>query len=209
MPARSAMTYSISNHILRLDGKPVAQRATPNRGGRMTPQFLVMHFTGSSSTSSAVGWLTNKDAKASAHIVLSPEGVATQLAPFNIVTWHAGRSAYQGREGFNSFSVGIELVNAGQLAKRADGVFIERISPRVVPADQVILAKHRNGGPELPWQVYPEAQIEAAIAIGQALNKVYRFIEVVGHDEIAPGRKNDPGPVFPMGRVESLIMGRR
>jgi N-acetylmuramoyl-L-alanine amidase len=209
MPARSAMSYAIKNHILHLDGKPVAQRPTPNRGGRMTPQFLVMHFTGSSSTSSAVGWLTDARAKASAHLVISPEGAVTQLAPFNVVTWHAGRSAYQGREGFNSFSIGIELVNAGMLAKRADGVFIERISPKVVPADQVILARHKNGGPEAPWAIYPQAQIDEAVAIGQALNNAYRFIEVVGHDEIAPGRKSDPGPAFPMGRVESLIMGRR
>jgi N-acetylmuramoyl-L-alanine amidase len=209
MPARSAMTYSIKHHILHLDAVPVAQRPTPNRGGRMTPQFLVMHFTGSSSTSSAVGWLTDARAKASAHLVISPEGAVTQLAPFNVITWHAGRSAYQGREGFNSFSIGIELVNAGMLAKRADGVFIERISPKVVPADQVILARHKNGGPEAPWAIYPQAQIEASIEIGQALNATYRFIEVVGHDEIAPGRKSDPGAAFPMGRVESLIMGRR
>jgi N-acetylmuramoyl-L-alanine amidase len=209
MPARSPMTYSIKHHVLHLDGAPVAQRATPNRGGRMVPHFLVMHFTGSSSTSSAVGWLTDARAKASAHLVISPEGAVTQLAPFNVVTWHAGRSSYQGREGFNSFSIGIELVNAGMLAKRADGVFIERISPKVVPADQVILARHKNGGPEVPWAIYPQAQIEAAILIGQALNQTYRFIEVVGHDEIAPGRKSDPGAAFPMGRVESLIMGRR
>ena len=209
MPARSPMSYTIKHHVLHLDGAPVAQRATPNRGGRMVPHFLVMHFTGSSSTSSAVGWLTDARAKASAHLVISPEGAVTQLAPFNVVTWHAGRSSYQGREGFNSFSIGIELVNAGMLAKRGDGVFIERISPKIVPADQVILARHKNGGPEAPWAIYPQAQIDEAVAIGQALNAAYRFIEVVGHDEIAPGRKSDCGPAFPMSRFESLVMGRK
>lgn len=202
------MTFAVKNNLLLNDGVLVAQRPTPNRGGVMVPRYLVMHFTGSSSTSSAVNWLTNKEAKASAHLVISPEGVVTQLAPFNVVCWHAGVSSYRGQSGFNSFSIGIELVNAGMLAKRGDGVFVERITPKVVPADQVILARHKNGGGEAPWAIYPQAQIDAAIAVGKALNDKYKFVEVVGHDEIAPIRKSDPGPAFPMARVESMIMGR-
>ena len=201
--------FAVKNHILLKDGKPVAQKPTPNRGGKMVPQYLVMHFTGSGSTDSAINWLCDKRAVASAHLVVSPQGEVTQLAPFNLVTWHAGKSFYAGRAGFNSFSIGIELVNPGQLAKRGDGAFVERLGGKVVPAREVIIAAHKQGGGEVPWAIYPEEQISAAIAIGQALNAAYKFIEVVGHDEIAPRRKSDPGPAFPMGRVESLIMGRK
>lgn len=203
------MSYSIRNHILLRDGAPVPQRPTPNRGGRMARiDYLVMHFTGASSEASAIEWLTNPEARASAHLVIGPTGSATQLAPFNVVAWHAGRSSYRGREGFNGFSIGIEMANPGQLARRADGAFIERLNARPVPADQVIIARHPNGGPEAPWAIYPEAQIAAARSIGAALRDAYRFIEVVGHDEIAPGRKSDPGPAFPMRSFESAVMGR-
>ena len=50
---------------------------------------------------------------------------------------------------------------------------------------------------------YTEEQyvaLKALIADSQTRHKI---TAVVGHDEIAPGRKNDPGPLFQWDRVRS------
>jgi 4-hydroxy-tetrahydrodipicolinate reductase len=61
-----------------------------------------------------------------------------------------------------------------------------------------VQAKHKNGGREMKWETYPAAQMEAAAAVAEALVDSYNLDDVVGHDDIAPNRKNDPGPAFPM-----------
>lgn len=202
------MPFTVQGHRLLRDGAPVPFRQTPNMGGALRAEILVMHFTGSSSYSGAVNWLINPQAKASAHLVIAEDGQITQLAPFNRVTWHAGASSYQGRAGCNNFSIGIELVNAGMLARTAAGGYIERLSKRAVPADQVGLARHKNGGDTQPWEIYDPRQLAVAQDAAAAIVGAYRLRDIVGHDDIAPGRKSDPGPLFPMGSFESRVMGR-
>jgi N-acetylmuramoyl-L-alanine amidase len=47
------------------------------------------------------------------------------------------------------------------------------------------------------WQKYPDAQIEALDTLLDGLFKDFRSLtEIVGHDDIAPTRKTDPGPAF-------------
>lgn len=45
----------------------------------------------------------------SAHCLIRRDGEIIQYVPFNKRAWHAGVSQYQGREGCNDFSIGIEL----------------------------------------------------------------------------------------------------
>jgi len=45
----------------------------------------------------------------SAHVLIKRDGSCVQYVPFNKRAWHAGKSAYQGRERCNDFSIGIEL----------------------------------------------------------------------------------------------------
>ncbi|MFC1492026.1 N-acetylmuramoyl-L-alanine amidase, partial [Nitrospinota bacterium] len=80
----------IHNHFL--EGKSVDRTETPNRGGEITPRLLIFHFTAGKSAESAIRWLCDPEARASAHLVIGREGRITQLAPFNIKTWHAGKS---------------------------------------------------------------------------------------------------------------------
>jgi len=45
----------------------------------------------------------------SAHCVIRRDGTIEQYVPFNKRAWHAGVSSFNGREGCNDFSIGIEL----------------------------------------------------------------------------------------------------
>ena len=47
--------------------------------------------------------------RVSAHAVIRRDGEIVQYVPFGERAWHAGRSAYLGREACNDFSIGIEL----------------------------------------------------------------------------------------------------
>jgi N-acetylmuramoyl-L-alanine amidase len=202
--------FEVRNHILHKDGVPVAQRPSPNRGGVLKPSLLVMHYTGSTSFDGGLRALTDGKAekRVSAHLLIGEDGCVAQLVPFNRIAWHAGESVWHGRQLCNSFSVGIEMVNAGLLGKRADGVFYERLTSKTIPASRVALARHKNGSPEEPWEVYPPAQIEAAIGAAIAICGAYGIHEIAGHDDIAPRRKIDPGPAFPMVSFQARVLGR-
>lgn len=45
----------------------------------------------------------------SSHLLIRRDGEAVQFVPFDQRAWHAGVSCFDGREGCNDFSVGIEL----------------------------------------------------------------------------------------------------
>ncbi len=48
----------------------------------------------------------------SAHLLIRRDGEIVQYVPFHQRAWHAGLSSYDGREGCNDFSIGIELEGA-------------------------------------------------------------------------------------------------
>jgi N-acetyl-anhydromuramoyl-L-alanine amidase len=104
----------------------------------------------------------------SAHFLVRRDGATLQFVSIADRAWHAGRSAWRGRENCNDFSVGIEL----------------------------------EGMDDLP---YAEAQYRALGQLIVALRRGYpslRRAEVVGHSDIAPGRKTDPGPAFDWSLLE-------
>ena len=195
---------SIQNHLLQ--GDRVTQRATPNRGGVLKPQYLVMHYTAGSSAQSSADWLCNPAAKASAHLVLGRAGEIIQLAPFNVVTWHAGVSHWAGLTGLNNFSIGIEMDNAGIL-RRVGSRYASSFG-RSYPEDEVLIARHKHGTVEQAWHAYTEAQIERAFELAELLVAHYGLKEVLGHEDIARGRKSDPGPAFPLASLAARVTGR-
>ncbi len=195
----------------RLDGVPFVE--SPNRGGRLMPEAIVIHYTAGPSLTGAVATLTRpKSVKhpspASAHTVTGPDGKVTQLVPFNRQAWHAGTSSWDGRPSLNKWSVGLELVNPGFLTRRADGQW-ETYWHQIVPEADVMVARHKHAGPASKpkgWRVYPEAQIAACYAQCAALCDTYPTIRLLlGHDDIAPKRKSDPGPAFPTAKLAAWL----
>ena len=190
----------------RLVGDGVAYVETPNKGGDLSPRFLVFHYTGGKSAKSSIDWLTNPEAKASAHLVLARDGTISQLAPFNVKTWHAGISHWDGLSGLNSYSIGIEMDNAGPLKKVGDKY--QAWFGTLYAEDQVIYAKHRLDDEPRWWHAYTEVQIQRALELAQFLVRHYDLNDVVGHEDIAPDRKRDPGPAFPLEHVRAVVLGR-
>ncbi|HNT40018.1 MAG TPA: N-acetylmuramoyl-L-alanine amidase [Rubrivivax sp.] len=98
-----------------------------------------------------------------------------RLVPEDRRANHAGVSAWAGRTLVNMSSIGIEIVNPGRVFT-PEG---ERYAP------------------------YPAAQIDAVIALLRAIMARWGIPKerVVGHADVAPGRKQDPGPLFPWKRL--------
>ncbi len=197
----------IKNHQLHDEetGRVPVVRS-PNQGGALAARYLVMHYTAGASAESSISHLTKKEARASAHLVIGRDGGITQLVSFNRVAWHAGRSRWNGLTGLNQHSIGIELDNAGPL-EGGPGQWRSWFG-RLYPNDDVVVATHRLEAIERGWHRYSEAQIAAAREAAEAIVTHYGLIDILGHDDIAPERKQDPGPAFPMQSFRDSLLGR-
>lgn len=199
----------VENGILYPDSadERIRFEGTSNHGGTVMPVFLVVHYTAGNTVDSAVSWFKKVEAKASAHFVIGGDGHVVQMVELNKVAWHAGQSAWGNIKGLNRYSIGIELVNAGKLHRRADSKWVNW-SNAIIPDDQVGEAQHKNESASAGWQIYPEAQLNAAIKVAQCLNSLHNYQDILGHDDIAPHRKTDPGPLFPLNSFRSAVLGR-
>ena len=197
----------IKNNLLYLDsGRQVNYKATPNKGSAYKPQFLVMHYTASVKGNAVISWFLNPVSRAAAHLLIDRDGSLTQFAPFNVVTWHAGKSSWKGFSGMNQYSIGVEMVNAGRLMKSGNR-WICPVDLGVIPSNEVIMAVHKNETDVAAWQQYSAAQLKRAIEVVALLVHHYHLSDVMGHDDIAPVRKSDPGPAFPMKTFRARVMG--
>jgi N-acetylmuramoyl-L-alanine amidase len=198
----------ITRHRLALDDATGHQwRPSPNQGGKLEPEYLVIHYTAGRSLEESVGWLGSKASKASAHVVIGRDGTIVQQVPFDRVAWHAGASSWEGRSGLNRWSIGIELDNAGKLTRHGSrwrAWFGDTYDP-----DDVLEATHKHHTEPAGWHVYTPEQIEAALELATTLVERYGLRDIIGHDDISPGRKSDPGPAFPMASFRARIFGRR
>jgi N-acetylmuramoyl-L-alanine amidase len=170
---------------------------SPSHGSRV--RQLVIHYTDSPLVPSL---LTLTGPRVSAHYVLPVPSRQPGARPlvYRLVdesrrAWHAGASAWRGRPGLNDTSIGIEVVNAGP-----DGDVAE--VERQLSADP-------DAEIDLDWAPYPEAQVEALIVLARDIITRHdiRPTEVVGHADIAPTRKIDPGPAFPWRRLYDAGIG--
>ena len=181
---------------------------SPNKGAKLEggkPDTVIIHYTAGASARSSVRTLCRQSAKASPHLVVGRQGEIFQLVPFDTIAWHAGKSSYQGRTGFNRYSVGIELDNAGQLTPNGSGGFLTWFN-RTVPPEEAIQAIHRNQNKPSWWQSYTDVQIELTELICQLLIDKYDVQSILGHEEIAPRRKVDPGPAFPLDKIRTRLL---
>ncbi len=205
----------IRNHkLVGDDNRNVPFVKATTTGGALTggkPRFLVIHYTAGASAAGAISWFSRKPkANTSAHLVIDHDGEITQMLPFDTVGWHAGESRWKNVKGLNSHSVGIEIANFGVLNQNANGDWVSWTG-RSVPSSRVVLAEHKHSpGVTRGWEMFDESQFMATVAAAQAIVEEYDIQpwDVVGHDDISPIRKVDPGPAFRMDDFRALVFGR-
>lgn len=167
-------------------------------GKEIKPRFLVIHFTAGGSAKSSINFWREPKCRRNdigAHFVIDRDGTVIQCRQCHLSISHAGASSWicprekKRFSGLNQHSIGIELANGGD-------AFPTRFSEL-----QPVLARHKNGGSTKAWESYPQQQLDACFKLSKELMEAYDLADVIGHDDIAPSRKSDPGPAFPMKRL--------
>lgn len=148
----------------------IIQKPSPNFDDRTLPiDLLILHYTGMESGQLALERMCDVDAKVAAHYMVEEDGRIFQLVSEDKRAWHAGVSEWNGETNINAASIGIEIVNGGH--------------------------DHPNKDGSLPE--YPHVQIQAVIDLSKDILKRNGALSILGHSDIAPARKQDPGEHFP------------
>lgn len=141
-------------------------------------RYIVLHYTAGSYTRS-LQTLTGPDV--SAHYLISDHHPPKlhRLLSEDRRAWHAGLGSWYGNTDINTGSIGIEIVNHGQL------------------------------GPD-QWDPYIPEQIELLRLLLNDLVHRHQIApqNIIGHSDMAPQRKIDPGPLFPWEQLAQSGLGR-
>lgn len=155
------------------------------------PKGAIIHFTAGrdKTEADALGSYDWGCDQGYTFFVIGPTGVLYQGFPLNRGGSHAGSSSWPGLgSGVSSKLVGIEIACAGKLDSSNKSWFGVKYD-----ADEV-----RNG-----FKKYTSEQEETLIKLLVWLKKncpeVFDVQYILGHDEVSPGRKNDPGHSLSMG----------
>jgi N-acetylmuramoyl-L-alanine amidase len=194
------------DHFLEEAERQVLSGGNPLKVRRV----LIIHFTAGMSAASSLEWWRDPEAKgANAHLLIDRDGTVIQCRAFDLTANHAGKSRWRDPntgtlyDGVNSCGIGIELANAG------DNVSGSVAAPKAFgkyPCEAgAIRAEHKNEDAIKMWEKYPRAQLDACFAAAKALVDRYKLDDVCGHEDIAPERKNDPGPAFPMQELREFV----
>jgi N-acetylmuramoyl-L-alanine amidase len=153
---------------------------SPNHDERRqgrVPDLILLHYTGMQTGEAALQRVCATDSNVSAHYVVFENGRIVQCVPEGFRAWHAGVSFWAGETDINSSSIGIEIVNPG----------------------------HEFGYPNFPLR-----QTAAVISICRSIITRHGPISadrILGHSDVAPARKQDPGEKFPWDLLSESGIG--
>ncbi|POT57967.1 N-acetylmuramoyl-L-alanine amidase [Citrobacter amalonaticus] len=169
----------IDKEAYQLDTRHQAQAAYPRI------KVLVIHYTADDFDTS-LATLTDKNVSSHYLVPAQPplhrgKPRIWQLVPEQDLAWHAGISFWRGATRINDTSIGIELENRGWQKSAGMKYFA-------------------------PFEV---AQIQALIPLAKDIIARYDIKpqNVVAHADIAPQRKDDPGPLFPWRELAAQGIG--
>ena len=147
----------------------------PSLGQNFRQRFLILHYTALNNEKS-LNILTQQSV--SSHYLVNdlPDDEIYQLVDENKRAYHAGISSWKNSNNLNDSSIGIEIVNTGYV--------VDSLGKR-------------------QFQAFPEHQIEKIAALVKDISKRYMVppTNILAHSDIAPTRKQDPGPLFPWKKL--------
>jgi N-acetylmuramoyl-L-alanine amidase len=156
--------------------------STPDQSSRV--KYLILHYT-VGDTAQSIRLFTGKtQSQVSVHYLLTDdvEPVIYGIVDENLTAYQAGSdAAWRNDRNLNLTSIGIEIVNSGWV----DGP---------------------NGR---TWAPFPKKQIDTLIPLIKHVMARHKIQpgNVLGHSDVAPQRKQDPGALFPWKRLaaEGLV----
>lgn len=159
----------------KVPGYQIVKTYFPAVAQNFRQKYIILHYTVLDDEKS-ISVLTQQ--AVSAHYLVNDLGDREiyQLVDENKRAYHAGLSSWRSDQMLNDTSVGIEIVNAGYST--------DSLGNRVF-AD------------------FSEAQFKKVAALVKDIAARYMIppTNVLGHSDIAPTRKQDPGPKFPWKRL--------
>lgn len=173
-PVATTKSYNVDSETYQATGK--SERV----------KFIVIHYTVSDNERS-IKLLT--EGRVSSHYLILDHDDDTiyNLVPENERAWHAGDGGFAGRTILNDTSIGIEIVNAG-------------VQPQFRGALRDDNLEYR---PYEHYVAFNELQIKKVAELVQDIAKRYDISPkyIIGHSDLAPSRKIDPGAKFPWQRL--------
>ena len=172
-----------------------------NQNSRVS--IIVIHFTTSDFDDSLYVLTQPTSRPVSSHYLIPEPGDPTygrsSLKTFQLVdesrrAWHAGDSYWAGKSGLNDQSIGIELVNRSWCHASTEWADPESGRP-----DRLCF-----------YPDFPDGQIELLVELLEDILERHPDVQpthIIGHSDIAPNRKVDPGPRFPWQRLAALGFG--
>lgn len=189
---------------------PTALRADQvHPANRWAPvEAVVWHYT--AATSSPLPWLHSMACRVSWHFTVQANGDVIQHADLRVRCSHAGgqTSKLRGAGNVNGRTIGVEVVNPGPLHRIGNRWAWEDPTKRwrtwagnVLPTED----------PDRAWAMYSRAQQESIVLLALHLAREIPALRDpanhVGHADVDPGRKIDPGPAFPWEALRSNLRG--
>lgn len=176
--------------------------STPSSNFNSRVNHLVIHFTSEHFERSLAILTGETERRVSTHYLIPEIGDLTYsgdtLRVYELVStsdraWHAGRSYWAGKTGLNDQSIGIEIVNQSGCEK-----------------DIATLGNSAEFATACTFKPFGSEQIDMLVRLlNQTLEQHpdIRPEAIVGHADIAPTRKVDPGPLFPWKQLFDAGIG--
>jgi len=184
---------------------------SPNCRPFLDPRYIILHWTAGGPGHTSVDWCKNPESNVSYHFVICRNGDVVQMVSLDNVAWHAGKSEWKGQKDLNKNSIGIGLANWGPLRQDGTTGLFHPYNPKykgsIIPPKSVYQER-----PEIEDSVYvyferyTTPQFYSLGLIIHALCQSLPIVDVLGHSDVAPTRKIDPGPALDMELLKRFAM---
>jgi hypothetical protein len=148
---------------------------------------LVVHYTVSGrARKNAIGVVSYMASKNIGCMVMDEDGIIYIPEDFDVLrdaAFHAGKSSWNGKEGLSRYFAGMEICCWGR-SDRSSKIYTRHVNRKT---------ENMAEGWYEPYTVAQERALENFVKWARSVNPEFKIENLVGHDEVAPGRKTDPG----------------